>query len=50
MKDGKLVKFGGLLDENYDGEIITHIDCISDEYNYDTNDIEMWKEIPITDN
>ncbi len=44
MKDSKLVKFSGLLDENYDGEITPYIDCIGD--NYDTDDIEMWIEIP----
>lgn len=46
MKDSKLVKFSGLHDETYDGEITTHIDCISDNYDYDTDDIEMWIEIP----
>ena len=47
MKDGKLIKFGGLLDENYDDEITPHIDPImDDEYDYNINDIEMWIEIP----
>ena len=50
MKDGKLVKFSGLCDETYDGEITTHIDCISDNYDYGIDDIEMWIEIPTTDN
>ena len=50
MKDGKLVKFSGLCDETYDGEITTHIDCISDNYDYGIDDIEMWIEIPITNN
>ena len=46
MKDGKLVKFSGLNDEAYYGEITTHIDCISDNYDYGIDDIEMWIEIP----
>ena len=50
MKDGKLVKFSGLCDETYDGEITTHIDCISNNYDYGIDDIEMWIEIPTTDN
>lgn len=50
MKDGKLVKFSGLHDETYDGEITTHIDCISDNYDYSIDDIETWIEIPITNN
>ena len=44
MKDSKLIKFGGLLDENYDGEITPHIDPImDDECDYDINDIGMRK-------
>ena len=50
MKDGKLVEFSGLHDETYDGEITTHIDCISFDYDYNIDDIEMWIEIPITNN
>lgn len=46
MKDGKLAEFSGLHDETYDGEITTHIDCITND-KYDTDDIEMWIEIPI---
>ena len=54
MKDGKLTEFSGLHDETCDGEITTyigdgeittHIDCITND-NYDTDDIEMWIEIP----
>lgn len=45
MKDGKLTEFSGLHDETYDGEITTHIDCITND-NYDTDDIEMWVEVP----
>ena len=50
MIDGKLVKFSGLHDETYDGEITTHIDGISDNYDYSIDDIEMWIEIPTIDN
>ena len=46
MKDGKLVKFSGLNDEAYYGEITTYIDCISDNYDYGIDDIEMRIEIP----
>ena len=52
MKDSKLVKFGGLLDENYNGEITPYLDPImdSDDYDYNIHDIEMRIEIPITNN
>ena len=50
MKNGKFAKFSGLNDETYNGELITHIDCISDNCDYNTDDIEMWIEIPITNN
>lgn len=45
MKDGELKEFSGLHNETYDGEITTHIDCITDD-NYHTDDIDMWIEIP----
>ena len=45
LKDGKLVKFSGLNDEAYYGEITTHIDCITNG-SYNINDIDMWIEIP----
>ena len=45
MTDGKLEKFSGFQDETYDGEIIDHIDCITND-NYDIDDIDMWIEIP----
>ena len=45
MKDGELKEFSGLHNETYDGEIPTHIDCITDD-NYHIDDIDMWIEIP----
>lgn len=43
MKDGTIQVFSGIQDENYNGEIVTHIDNTND---YDTDDIVMWTEIP----
>lgn len=44
MKDNTIQVFSGIRDENYNGEISTHIDNIDD---YDTDDIVMWTEIPV---
>ena len=46
MKDGKLEKFSGFHDETCDGEIITHVDCITNDKKYDIDDIDIWIEIP----
>ncbi len=41
MKDNTIQRFSGFLDENYDGEIFPHCDCMtSDDYN--TDDIKYW--------
>lgn len=44
MKDDTIKIFTGIRDETYDGEVITHIDCIDD--NYDIDDIVMWIDAP----
>lgn len=44
MKDNTIQVFSGIQDENYNGEISTHIDNADD---YDTDDIVMWTEIPV---
>ena len=46
MKDGKLEKFSGMLDDTYDGEVSPIIDCLT-TYNRDIDDIDMWIEIPV---
>lgn len=43
MKDNTIQVFTGILDENYNGKIATHINNVDD---YDTDDIVMWTEIP----
>ena len=46
MKDDTIQVFTGICDETYNGEIITHLDCIDDNLDYDIDDIVMWIEVP----
>ena len=46
MKDNTIQFFSGINDETCEGEINTHIDCISDDSHDDTDDILMWIEVP----
>lgn len=45
MKDNSIQKFSGFLDENYDGEIFPHCDCITSD-DYSTDDIKYWGYVP----
>lgn len=45
MIDGSFEIFSGLRDESYNGEINTYIDCVFND-NYDTDDIDIWIEVP----
>ena len=44
MKDGTIQKFTGHLDEDYEGNINTHIYGVNDDYN-DLDDIVKWIEV-----
>jgi len=46
MKDNTIQVFSGMNDETYNGEINTHIDCVSDYSHYNTDEILMWIEVP----
>ena len=46
MKDDTIQIFTGICDENYNGEISTHLDCIDDNLDYGIDDIVMWIEAP----
>lgn len=43
MKDGTIQKFTGMLDEDYEGHINTHIDGVNDDYD-NVDDIVKWIE------
>lgn len=43
MKDGTIQRFNGSLDENSEGHINVHINCVNDDYD-NVDDIVKWIE------